>query len=290
MDSARARQSKKNPVSRKFVHFLRVVRLSNSFAALAATMIGGVISDFTRLPAVTLGAVSVFFTAAFGYAINDYYDVAADRITRPSRPIPSGALSCGAVLAIALSCAVLALVSASFLPRTPALFVVAAAFLVWLYSFRVKRAGIAGNVLVGFLGASTLLFGGLCAGDVRPAIFPALLAFLANLPREILKDVQDLEGDVMMGGQTLARLSGRRAAVRIASVFMLILVTVSLAPSAVRQYNRLYLIIVLFIDALVALMAFSLWYSASQRKVTVSVRLMKSAMYLGLLAIGLGSL
>jgi len=290
MDSPTSSHKERSPVSRKFLHFLRVIRLSNSFAALAATMIGGIICDFTRLPTISLGAVSVFFTAAFGYAVNDYYDVAADRVTRPSRPIPSGALSRRAVLVIALACAALALGSAAFLPLVPALVVVAAALLVWLYSFRVKRTGIAGNVLVGFLSASTLLFGGLCAGDARRAVFPALLAFLANLPREILKDVQDLEGDVMMGGQTLARLSGRRAAVRVASVFMLVLVAVSLAPSAVRQYNRLYLIIVLFIDALVALMAFSLWYSASQRKVTVSVRLMKSAMYLGLLAIWLGSL
>ena len=276
-------------VDRKFLHVFRVIRLPNSFAALAATMIGGAISDFTRLQAVSVGAVSVFFTAAFGYAINDYYDVAADRVTRPSRPIPSGALSSRTVLAIALVCAALALGSAAFLPPVPALLILAAAFLVWLYSFRVKRTGVAGNVLVGLLSAFTLLLGGLCAGDARKAVFPALLAFLANLPREILKDVQDLEGDVMMGGQTLARLSGRRTAVRVASVFMLVLVAVSLAPYALRQYNRVYLIIVLFVDALVALMAFSLWYSASQRKVTVSVRLMKSAMYLGLLAIWLGS-
>jgi geranylgeranylglycerol-phosphate geranylgeranyltransferase len=253
-------------------------------------MIGGAISDVSELPRVTLGAVSVFFTAAFGYAINDFYDVAADRMTRPSRPIPSGQLSAGAVLAVAVTCGAVALIAASSLPPVPALSVVAAAFLVWFYSFRVKRTGIAGNVLVGFLGASTLLFGGLCAGDVRPAVFPALLAFVANLPREILKDVQDLEGDAMMGGQTLARLSGRRTAVRIASIFMLVLVAVSLAPYAVRHYNLAYLIIVILIDAPTALMAFSLWYSASLRKVTVSIKLLKAAMYLGLAAIGLGSL
>jgi len=277
-------------IYRSLLHIFRVVRLPNSFAALAATMIGGAISNLSRLPTVSLGAVSAFFAAAFGYAINDYYDVAADRITRPSRPIPSGALSRRAVLIIALVCAALALMSAAFLPRVPALLVVPAVFLVWFYSFRVKRAGIAGNVLVGCLTGFTLIFGGLCAGDASKTIFPALLAFLASLPREILKDVQDLEGDVMMGGQTLARLSGRRTAVRVASVFMLVLVAVSLAPYALRHYNRIYLVIVLFIDALVALMAFSLWYSASQRKVTVSVRLMKSAMYLGLLAIWMGSL
>ncbi|MBN1503804.1 MAG: geranylgeranylglycerol-phosphate geranylgeranyltransferase [Candidatus Eisenbacteria bacterium] len=269
---------------------MRVLRLSNSFAALAATMIGGFICDFTRLSAFTLGGVSVFFTAAFGYAINDYYDVAADRVTKPSRPIPSGALSRRTVLAIALLCAALALVTAVFLPLLPSLLVMVAVLLVWFYSLRVKRTGVAGNVLVAFLSASTLLFGGLCAGDARKAVFPTLLAFLANLPREILKDVQDLEGDVMMGGQTLARLSGRRAAVRVASVFMLVLVAASIAPYALREYNRAYLIIVLLIDVVVALMAFSLWYSASQRKVTVSVRLMKSAMYLGLVAILLGSL
>ncbi len=276
-------------VDRKLIQFFRVVRLPNSFAAFVATMIGGAISDLGRLPAVSVGAVAVFFTAAFGYAVNDYYDVVADRVTRPSRPIPSGALSRGTVLVVALVCAALAVASAAFLPLFPALLVPAAALLVWLYSLRVKRAGIAGNVLVGFLSAFTLLFGGLCAGDAGKTVFPAVLAFLANLPREILKDVEDLEGDVMMGGQTLARLSGRRTAVRVASVFMLVLVAASLAPYALRQYNRLYLIIVLFIDAMVALMAFSLWYSASKRKVTVSVRLMKSAMYLGLLAIWLGS-
>jgi geranylgeranylglycerol-phosphate geranylgeranyltransferase len=269
---------------------LRVVRASNCFAAFAATMLGGILGRTGELFPVVAGAGSVFFTAAFGYAINDYYDALADRVTKPTRPIPAGTLSRQSVLVIAVCCAALAAVCALVLPVFLILAVAAAAFLVWVYSLRVKRSGLPGNVLVSLLGASTLVFGGSCAGNVGPSLFPALLAFLVNLPREILKDVQDLEGDILLGGQSLVRLSGRTTAVRIASVFMLLLVAASLLPAVLRAYNRAYLVIVLFIDAFVVLAAYFLWSSASQRKVTVAVRLLKSAMYAGLIAIGLGSI
>ncbi len=273
-----------------FISLLRVVRVSNCLAAFGGTLLGGLLGRSTALPDVIAGAVAVCFTAAFGYSINDYYDAAADRVTKPSRPIPAGTLSRKSVLVISFSCLAVAVLSGALLASYLTLAVVGACVLVWLYSLRVKRTGLPGNVLVSFLGASTLVFGGFCAGNPGPAVFPAVLAFLVNLPREILKDVQDLEGDILLGGRSLVRLSGRSAAVRVASVLMVVLAAVSLLPLALSMYNRFYLLVVVFIDALLVVMAFSLWVSASQRKVTVSVRLLKSSMYLGLLAIGLGSI
>jgi 4-hydroxybenzoate polyprenyltransferase len=144
--------------------------------------------------------------------------------------------------------------------------------LVWLYSARIKRTGLMGNVLVSLLAGSTLLVGGLSAGYVRPTLFPGLLAVLVNLPREIIKGVQDLKGDSLVGGRGVVRKRGKRFALRFSSVLVLILVVVSFLPYAAGVYNRYYLAIVLLLDALLVWTAVLMWGSASLDSLVPEIR------------------
>jgi geranylgeranylglycerol-phosphate geranylgeranyltransferase len=292
----------------KIVAFFRVIRIVNSCAVFVATFVGGLLSLGGRVVSgavvllsdsghpiprgggffssvgalphagagfspIALASASVSFLAAFGYALNDYYDVRADQLNRPSRPIPSGILSRESVLAMAVLCVVAAGLFALRLGLLMQVILVGTCLLVWLYSARLKRTGLGGNVLVSLLAGSTLLFGGLSVGDIRPALFPAVLAFLVNLPREIVKDVQDLKGDSPLGSRSVASVQGEGFALRLASVFVCVLIVVSFLPYGAGIYNRYYLAIVLLIDALLVWIAVSLWNSASRGRIVSEGRL-----------------
>ncbi|MCX5800962.1 MAG: geranylgeranylglycerol-phosphate geranylgeranyltransferase [Candidatus Eisenbacteria bacterium] len=286
---------------RRIAGLFAAMRILNSCAVFTATFVGGLLAAGGRmasgaLGAIALAAASVAFLAAFGYALNDYYDVRADEVNRPSRPIPSGMLSRKAVLVVAILCALAGALFALGLRPAVQLALAGMCGLVWLYSARMKRSGLPGNILVSLLAGSTLVAGGLSVGHLKPVLFPAVLAFLSNLPREILKDVQDVKGDSLAGGRSVASARGERFALKLASVIMLVLVVVSFVPYWPRLYNRYYFTIVLPLDALLVWEAFSMWGLRSprdpieKRRIETVVRVLKFAMLAGLTAIGVGSL
>jgi len=290
--------SKNNSRFLSLIAFFRVIRIANSCVVFLATFLGGFLSVRSEINAVPslrqLGGLasasaSLFFVAAFGYALNDYYDVRADSINRPSRPIPSGALSRTLVLEIAFACLVVAVLLALKWKLDSRAALMGLAALVWLYSAYAKKAGLAGNVLVSFLAGSALLFGGLYAGHPAPALFPALLAFLTNLPREILKDSQDVEGDCVQGKWSLASARGQTFASRLSSILVLVLVAVTFFPLATKVYNGYYFAIVFLCDAFLVWVSVSTWRAGGKAKVETSIRILKFVMPAGLLAVALGS-
>lgn len=247
-----------------------------------------------ELGTIALASTSMLFLAAFGYALNDYYDVRSDSINKPSRPIPSGTLSRKSVLELAFLCLFVSALFALRLKTDLKVALIGMAALVWLYSAYAKHTGLPGNILVSFLAGSTLLFGGFTAGYVRPTLFPALLAFLSNLPREILKDVQDVRGDFLEGKHSVASVRGKKRALRLASILMILLVGVAFIPYAIGLYNRYYLAIVLLLDAFLVWTTVIMWRvseNSSQlaARLATSVRILKFTMLAGLLAIGFGS-
>ncbi len=230
------------------------------------------------------------FGAAFGYALNDYYDASSDRISRPDRPIPSGALTTRNVLLLSLACLAVSLLFTLALAPPLRLLVAGAGLLVWLYNAHIKHTGLPGNLVVSLLAGFTLVFGGLSAGQAKHTLFPALLAFLVHLPREILKDVQDVEGDSLRGGRGVAAVLGKPFAARFASLLLLVLVAVSFVPYATRYYGEFYLGLVVILDSLIVWSAASLWRDATEKRVRDAVRLLKFAMLLGLVAVAVGGL
>ena len=72
--------------------FFSIIRPLNSFVAGLAAIVAYLIATGTIVfGVILLMAVVVLITAA-GNVINDYYDAEIDKINRPERPIPSGAV------------------------------------------------------------------------------------------------------------------------------------------------------------------------------------------------------
>jgi 4-hydroxybenzoate polyprenyltransferase len=163
---------------------------------------------------------STMVIAAAGYMINDYYDVKIDYVNKPDEVIIGKgmkrrvAIFFHSVLNL-IGIGVGLLVS----PRVAVINFIAA-FLLWLYSNSLKRQPFIGNFTVALLtGASIWLIGYYYQKAELLVLTYAIFAFFLNLIREIIKDIEDRNGDRRHGCRTLPIVLGFRNTKRI--IFMI---------------------------------------------------------------------
>jgi len=180
--------------------YLKLLRLGNCVMAalgalLASVICAGVdeVSHFVMEIALSM-AVVVSFTAA-GNSLNDYYDREVDRVAHPERPIPSGKVAPKTARALAFGLFTLAFVLSVFVSWQSVTIVLVSIVIMVGYERSLKAEGFAGNLAISWLTGALFLFGGAAVGKLELAWILAALAFLATLGREIVKDIQDIEGD-----------------------------------------------------------------------------------------------
>lgn len=225
---------------------------------------------------------AVFLITGGGNAINDYFDREIDAINRPERPIPSGRISPRAALIWSAmlfvgGCAISALIN----PSCMALAVLNSLVLV-IYAARLKGMPAAGNIAVSYLTGSTFLFGGLATAPSSTTAFLSVLSALATLSREIVKDIEDLPGDLAHGAKTLPAFIGKRKSFVLASLALIVAMMLSyLVPLglgylvAVSTANLAFL---LSINRMIRADA-----SGSQRWIKIGMALALAAFLLGAL-------
>jgi geranylgeranylglycerol-phosphate geranylgeranyltransferase len=199
---------------------LRLVRVGNLGVSFVGTLVGGLVArgSGVSIPlgiwlAVLLAAVSTSLVTAGGNVLNDLLDRDGDRTNHPGRPLVTGEISLptARVLAVALFIggALVAVPVILLEPWVGVLLALAVAALLG-YEFLLKSRGFVGNLTVGFLTGLVFLYGGAAAGNLV-LLFPfAAMAFLATLSREVIKDMEDVAGDV--GRTTLPKRFGMGAA------------------------------------------------------------------------------
>jgi geranylgeranylglycerol-phosphate geranylgeranyltransferase len=193
-------------------------------------------------------AIVVLFTAA-GNSLNDYFDRETDRIAHPRRPIPSGTVK--PVQALWLSAGLFSAAQAlSFVVSLWSVTIVAASILVMVaYEKFLKAEGFAGNLAISWLTGALFLFGGAAVDRLDLAWILAALAFLATLGREIVKDIEDIEGD-KGARRTLPMRIGARNAGILASASFVIAVCLSPAPYLLDLLSWLYVPSVVVADGI----------------------------------------
>ena len=119
------------------------------------------------------------------------------------------------------------------------------------------------NIIVSYLGWSTLLFGaasiiGSQALSNHTLIVLFALVTLSTLSREIIKDIEDMEGDQTQTLKTLPLSIGIKPSLFISSVSLLIAILISPLPFLSGTFGLFYLIIIFLSDLL---MVFALFIS-----------------------------
>lgn len=211
---------------------IRIARPLNSLVAGFAAVLAFLLATGTvTFASLILIPIVVLITAA-GNVVNDLFDIGIDRINRPDRPLPSGEITPGTARSFAallfLSGVVLCIFTNSL---CFAIAVFNSAVLI-LYASRFKKTMVTGNVAVSYLSASIFLFGGAFAGIggllANLPIFA--ITFLAMMAREVLKDVEDVEGDEVAGAKTFPIAFGIQKSSLIAIVFVLLAIGASILP------------------------------------------------------------
>lgn len=271
---------------------LELMRYKNCAMAGLAGVIGTAIAfgasqgEITWMPLVFL---VVFLITGAGNAINDYFDATIDAINRPERPIPSGRIKRDSAFIFSFVLFATGIIISYFIGNSLIPFMIAVfnSLLLYFYAFSLKRKVFIGNLSVSYLTGSTFLFGGSAYGyeGIRFTLVLFFLSTLATLAREIVKSIEDMEGDRKEGAVTLPVRIGEKPAAYAACFIGLFAVLLSPLPYFTGLFNEYYLFGVAMADAFF-LYAIAL---VLKRNPSASSKYFKVAMFFALVAFVAGS-
>ncbi len=221
-----------------------LVRIPNCLMIGLAVVVGESIALGTlpSLAAAVFGFFTAFLLLAGTMVLNDIHDIDMDRVNSPERPLPSGKIRVREAYVLSAVLSLLGIVSSILLGPLTLLTALLALFLMVYYNIRGKSTGLLGNAVVSFNVALPFFFGGLAVNNLRPLLFIFfVLAFLANMAREIAKGIVDVAGDSLNRVKTLAIWKGPKSAGWASATLFVAAVTLSFfAPLLDGRVSLLY--------------------------------------------------
>ena len=210
-------------------------------------------------------SLSSILIAAAGYIINDYFDLNIDRVNKPEKVVVDKIIKRRWTIVwhwILSGLGVLLGAYVSWKLRNPivGLANLGCVVLLWFYSTTFKRKLLIGNVIISLLTAWVILV--LYVSEFSLALFrdPELhsrlsrlfkfaivyggFAFILSLVREVVKDIEDMDGDARYGCRTMPIVWGVNAAkVFIATWLAVLIGSLTILQFYALQYGPYLLVI-----------------------------------------------
>jgi len=288
--------------------FIIIRPLNVAIAGLSILVAAVLVQPFHFTPPIIWAIISGMLITAGANVINDLYDIEIDRINRPQRILPAGRLTPAAAKTFAIFLFACGIFFSIFINKTAMLIAVATSLLLLVYSWKLKRLPLSGNLAVSLATALAFIYAALAAesglsqmaidridatrtwvGDWRAGIFPAVFAFLLHFGREVIKDIEDQSGDRAAQARTLPLAYGLNAAQIAATIALVLLLIVTLIPAGLALYNQTYLWIILFgVDPVVIFAVYGLWKNPTPPRLRQISAALKADMLVGLAAIYFG--
>ncbi|SEP75140.1 geranylgeranylglycerol-phosphate geranylgeranyltransferase [Flavobacterium urocaniciphilum] len=161
------------------------------------------------------------FAIASGYIINNFYDAKKDIINRPKKSYLDRLVSQKTQLRVYFILNFLSALLGYIISWRAALFYSVYIFLIWFYSHKLKKYPIIGNLTASLL--AVLPFFGILLyfKNFYHVIFAhAIFLYLIILIREMVKDLENIEGDLSNNYQTIPVKYGENFAKRIISTLL----------------------------------------------------------------------
>ncbi|UPZ14612.1 geranylgeranylglycerol-phosphate geranylgeranyltransferase [Flavobacterium humidisoli] len=252
--------------------------------------------------------LSTVLLAAAGYVINNIYDVGTDSINKPNNVVVGKGITETAAYNIYIGLNITGVAIGFILsniimrPTFASLFILIASLL-YFYATSLKQIMILGNFVVALLLATSVLIIGVF--DLFPAttsenqaqmaslfsilIDYALFAFMINFIREIVKDIEDVNGDYNMGMNTLPVAIGVNRAAKIALGFAIVaFIMCGLYCNTYFMQNKLYIaVFYAFATVLAPLLYFiiKIFSAKSQKDFHHLSNILKLILFFGILSI-----
>ena len=285
--------------------FIIIRPLNVAIAGLSILVAASLVQPFHFSLPVACAILSTMLITGGANVINDFFDLAIDRINRPERILPAGRLRPAAAKNYAIILFACGNFFSIFINVIAVLIAVSTSFLLLVYSWKLKRLPLSGNLAVSLATALAFIYAtwaaesgllhmqiarsGVTMHGWRAGIFPAVFAFLMHLGREIIKDLEDQAGDRAVQARTLPLAYGLTAAQIAATLALVLLVIATFIPAGLRLYNPNYFWIILFgVDPIVLFALYMLWKNPTPPRLRQISIALKANMLLGLAAIYFG--
>ena len=158
-------------------------------------------------------------TIASGYIINNFYDSKKDLINRPNKSMLDRLVRQKTKLQVYFAVNFIVFLLAFFVSIRAVFFFSTYIFLIWFYSHKLKKIVVIGNLTASFLAVLPFFAILLYYKNLYPQIFAhATYLFLLLLIREMIKDLENIKGDVANNYQTIPVLFGENFSKKIISV------------------------------------------------------------------------
>jgi len=205
-------------------------------------------------------------TIASGYIINNFYDSEKDLINRPNKSMLDRLVSQQTKLQVYFGLNFLATALAFIISWRAALFFAVYIFLIWFYSHKLKKYPIIGNLTASLL--AVLPFFGILLyfKNFYHVIFAhASFLLLLILIREMIKDLENIKGDIANNYQTIPVRFGEEISKKIITI--LTIGTIIPVYVLVEKFNVGYMDIYFYISLMVLIFfALKLWKSNSHQE------------------------
>ena len=167
----------------------------------------------------TVGAI------ASGYIINNFYDTEKDIINRPHQSILEQYVSQNTKLVLYFIINFIVVVVASYVSFRSVLFFSVYIFAIWFYSHKIKKKPIIGNLISAILTITPFFAIFLYYKNYSGLIFVfGFYLFLVLSMRELVKDLENLKGDLTLDYKTIPVVYGEK----VAKLMVVILVTINI--------------------------------------------------------------
>ena len=255
--------------------------------------------------------LSTVLIAAGGYVINNILDQKTDAINKPNNVIIGKNISETNAYTLYMALTVAGVAIGFYLsnvilkPSFAAVFILIAATL-YLYATSLKQILIVGNIIVAILLSCSVIIIGIF--DLLPAIEAgnqqqmrivfsilldyAIFTFFINMLREIIKDIEDVDGDYDQGIRTLPIVIGKSRTAKI--VFGLSFIPILFLLYYINSYllNLIYTTFYLLLFVMGPLFYFTVkvWSAKSKKEFHTLSLLLKWIMFFGILSVVIISL
>lgn len=275
------------------------MRLEHGVMIFMGIFIGAIIAGkgFPAFDKTFFSFLTALLLEAATFSLNDYFDLEVDRLNnRLDRPLVRGDLQPFTAILLYLVLLPLGLFASLLVNVTCFSIAVLNASIATLYDVKFKEVKIVSNFYIAFIMAIPFVFGATAVSSTIPIIIfiIAFIAFLSGVAREIMKDVQDFEGDSIRKTRSFPLYLGKRGANTVAALFYILAVILSFIPFVIafdRTYyhDMLYLSIVLVTDVLLFYIAIQILKITDAKHLNLYRKLSLLAIFIGLIAFLFGA-
>ena len=293
------------------ISFFQLIRYKNLLMVLLTMILTkyALINSFISNPSLTsidfiILSLSILFITAGGYIINDLYDIEADTINKPLKVFISKSISkknawfiylLSSTLGVSLGIYLSVIKNSDFL----SFYFIGTTLLLFLYSVLLKKQVFIGNLCISLLVALPIYL--LYKFDSNSKTISNILqyfflstvvfyymffAFLTTMIREIIKDIEDINGDYTVKLKTLPIVIGKTRARNISIFLSVVLLLFLFLVSSNYFISKKYFLgtIMLMISIIVVHFIFKSWNASTKKQFHYLSNLMKLIMFTGILS------